>query len=199
MPVELWQSRELTSWWDSLWKRGADRLIRTYLASVIFSPACEFLSLSLVLQQPHLLPGVVKEAKTPEAHLFAVFFSGQWWLGNKWRHTQLKLEQISLCYQGRKSIRKWNANATVGYWNTANPQPGGFLTVTGKVTSVWGSGCHLYCVTPSTVQWSQIRWGSATLFRQNPASFFKETMEDNSAFILKGCPLFVWRYLVICT
>lgn len=106
------------------------------------------------------------------------FCSGQWWLGNKWRHTELKLEQISSCYQGRKSIRKWNANATVGYGNTANPHPGGFLTVTGKMTSVWGSGCHQYCVTPSTVQWSQIRWGSATLFRQNPANFFKETIQD---------------------
>lgn len=72
MQVELWQNRELTSWWDSLWKRGADRLIRTYLASVIFSPACEFLSLSLVFQHPHLLPGVVMEPKAPVAHLCAV-------------------------------------------------------------------------------------------------------------------------------
>lgn len=52
MQVELWQNRELTSWWDSLWKRGADRLIRTYLASVIFSPACEFLSLESGVSTP---------------------------------------------------------------------------------------------------------------------------------------------------
>lgn len=50
MQVELWQNRELTSWWDSLWKRGADSLIRTYLVSVIFSLPCEFLT--LVLQHP---------------------------------------------------------------------------------------------------------------------------------------------------
>lgn len=32
MQVELWQNRKLTSWWDGLCKRGAERLIRTYLA-----------------------------------------------------------------------------------------------------------------------------------------------------------------------
>lgn len=82
------------------------------------------------------------EATTAVAHSGLLSFcSGQWWLGNNWRHTQLKLEQISLCYQGRKGIRKWNANATAGYWNLANLHPGDFLTVTGKITSVWGSGC----------------------------------------------------------
>lgn len=62
MQVELWQDTELTSWWNSLWKQVADRLIRTCLALVNISSACEFLN--LVPQHPHLLPGVMKDDRS---------------------------------------------------------------------------------------------------------------------------------------
>lgn len=124
------------------------------------------------------------------------FCSGQWWLGSKWRHAELKLEQMSLCYWGRAS----GSETQMALLVTEIWHPGAFLTVTAKITSVWGSGCHQYCVTPSTVQQSQIRWGSPTLFRQNPDCFFEETVQDNSTFILKGYPLFKCvEIFVICT
>lgn len=108
------------------------------------------------------------------------FCSGQWCLGNKWRQHSWSWNKYPYApREGRASGNEMQMNATVGYWNIqTRTQVVSWLRQERWLPCEALAVCHQYCVTPSTVQWSQVRWGSATLFRQNPISFFKETIQD---------------------
>lgn len=179
--VELWQDTELTSWWDSLWKQVADRLIRICLVSLNFSWIWCLNTPIFCLESWRMT-----EATPPVVHLFAVLLFRTVVAGKQMKtHSWSWNGYPYAAREGRASGNERQMLLLVTeIWQT--PTQGGFSWLW-QERSVWGSGCHQYCVTPSTVQWSQVRWGSANfLGKIQPVSLKRQYKTNNSTFILKG-------------
>lgn len=90
------------------------------------SPACEFLSLSLVLQHPHLLPGVVKEAKTPVAHLFAVLLFRTVVAGEQMKTHRAEAGTNILMLSGKEEHQEMKCKCYCWLLKYSKPPPGWF-------------------------------------------------------------------------